>query len=113
MMPSKDKTITVDPAILDDATSMHAASIEKDSITPATRLENSFIVSLIIGILGLIFISYYIITHGFQLNLNIVNFTFLFLGILCHWTPKRFLDAVATRLKEQLESSFNFLFMQG
>lgn len=113
MMPSKDKTITVDPAILDDATSMHAASIEKDSITPATRLENSFIVSLIIGILGLIFISYYIITHGFQLNLNIVNFTFLFLGILCHWTPKRFLDAVANAVKRAAGIIIQFPFYAG
>ncbi|MBU5211279.1 short-chain fatty acid transporter [Heyndrickxia oleronia] len=113
MMPSKDKTITVDPAILDDATSMHAASIEKDSITPATRLENSFIVSLIIGILGLIFISYYIITHGFQLNLNIVNFTFLFLGILCHWTPKRFLDAVANAVKGAAGIIIQFPFYAG
>lgn len=113
MMPSKDKTITVDPAILDDATSMHAASIEKESITPATRLENSFIVSLIIGILGLIFISYYIITHGFQLNLNIVNFTFLFLGILCHWTPKRFLDAVANAVKGAAGIIIQFPFYAG
>ena len=113
MMPSKDKTITVDPAILDDATSTHAASIEKDSITPATRLENSFIVSLIIGILGLIFISYYIITHGFQLNLNIVNFTFLFLGILCHWTPKRFLDAVANAVKGAAGIIIQFPFYAG
>ncbi|MDH5162890.1 short-chain fatty acid transporter [Heyndrickxia oleronia] len=113
MMPSKDKTITVDPAILDDATSTHAASIEKESITPATRLENSFIVSLIIGILGLIFISYYIITHGFQLNLNIVNFTFLFLGILCHWTPKRFLDAVANAVKGAAGIIIQFPFYAG
>lgn len=113
MMPSKDKTITVDPAILDDSTSMHAASIEKESITPATRLENSFIVSLIIGILGLIFISYYIITHGFQLNLNIVNFTFLFLGILCHWTPKRFLDAIANAVKGAAGIIIQFPFYAG
>ncbi|PTY78091.1 short-chain fatty acid transporter [Heyndrickxia sporothermodurans] len=113
MMPSKDQTITVDPAILQEGTSLHAAALDKESITPATRLENSFITSLIIGILGLIFIAYYFVNNGFNLNLNIVNFTFLFLGILFHWTPKRFLDAVADAVKGAAGIIIQFPFYAG
>lgn len=113
MMPSKDKTVTVDPAILQEDTTLHAATLEKELATPATKLENSYLVSLIIGIMGLMFIGYYFINNGFKLNLNIVNFTFLFLGILFHWTPKRFLDAVTNAVKGSAGIIIQFPFYAG
>jgi len=113
MMPSKDKVVTVDPAILQEETSLHAAAIEKGSMTPAARLENSYIVSFIVALMGLVFIGYYLIHNGFSLNLNIVNFTFLFLGILFHGTPKRFLDAVAAAVKGSAGIIIQFPFYAG
>jgi len=44
--------------------------------------------------LGLAFLVYYFVHSGFSLNLNIVNFTFLFLGLLFHGTPKKFIGSV-------------------
>ena len=49
--------------------------------------------------MGLAYIIYYFATAGFELNLNIVNFIFLFLGILLHKTPRKFLDAVSAAAK--------------
>lgn len=99
MLPSKEEIVTVDPQVLVEGTDLQAATVEKSAITPAERLENSFIVSLVTGVLGLAFLVYYFANNGFNLNLNIVNFLFLFLGILFHGTPKRFLEAVLNAVK--------------
>lgn len=67
--------------------------------TPAEKLENSKIISLLVGFMGLGYIAYHFITRGFDLNINIVNFTILFLGILLHKTPRQFLNTVANGIK--------------
>ncbi len=81
--------------------------------TPAEKLENSQIVSLTIGILGLGFIIYHFVTNGFDLNINIVNFAFLFLGIILHRTPKRFLDTVGNGVKNAGGIIIQFPFYAG
>ena len=62
-------------------------------------MEHSRIVSTVTGILGLGYVAYYAWETGYKLNLDILNFTFLFLGILLHGTPKRFLDCLADAVK--------------
>ncbi|MCM3574550.1 short-chain fatty acid transporter [Mesobacillus subterraneus] len=111
MMPGKDLTVTVDPALLD--ADVQAATIEQGAMTPAEKLENSKIISLLIGILGLVFLFYYFATNGFKLNLDIVNFLFLFLGILFHGTPKRFLEAVVNAVKGASGIIIQFPFYAG
>lgn len=81
--------------------------------TPAEKLENSQLVSLIIGVMGLAFIIQHFIMNGFDLNINIVNFTFLFLGILLHRTPKRFLDTVSKGVKNAGGIIIQFPFYAG
>jgi short-chain fatty acids transporter len=110
-MPSKEQTITVDPALLEG--DFQAAAIEKEALTPADRLENSKFISLLIGVLGLVFLFYYFATNGFKLNLDIVNFLFLFLGILLHGTPKQFLDAVMNAVKGASGIIIQFPFYAG
>lgn len=91
MMPDKDKVVTVDPKLLVEA---EFVPKPKEKMTPADKIENSPVLSIIIGIGGLIYMIWWFATKGFDLNLNIVNFVFLFLGILLHVTPRRFLNAV-------------------
>jgi short-chain fatty acids transporter len=111
MMPSKDQTVTVDPVLLEN--DVQAAAIEQGAMTPAEKLENSRIVSLLTGIFGLVFLFYYFATNGFKLNLDIVNFLFLFLGILFHGTPKRFLEAVMNAVKGASGIIIQFPFYAG
>ncbi|RDU37024.1 short-chain fatty acid transporter [Neobacillus piezotolerans] len=111
MMPAKDETVTVDPALLEEPA--YAAAIEAGAMTPADRLENSRIISFLIGIFGLVFLFYYFITNGFKLNLDIVNFLFLFLGILFHGTPKKFLEAVINAVKGASGIIVQFPFYAG
>ena len=91
-----------------------AAAVEHVTpMTPAEKLENSRTISLIIGIMGIAFIVYHFAVNGFNLNINIVNFIFLFLGILLHQTPKRFLDTVANGVKNAGGIIIQFPFYAG
>lgn len=100
MHPQGSDVVAIDPELLkmNNKQEEEAATIEVNE-TPADRIENSKIISLITGIFGLIYIVYYFSTKGFDLNLNIVNFIFLILGILFHQTPRRFIAAVGEAVK--------------
>ncbi|SEA36552.1 short-chain fatty acids transporter [Thalassobacillus cyri] len=82
-------------------------------MTPAERLENSMILSMLIGILGLVFIIYHFKQNGLDLNINIVNFIFLFLGIIFHKTPRRFLNTVTDGVKNAGGIIIQFPFYAG
>lgn len=97
MMPRREDTITVDPKILVDP--VIEALPAKSAMTPAERLENSWMLSMVIGALGIAFIVYYFVENGFALTLDLVNFMFLFLGIIFHGTPRKYLIAVQEAVK--------------
>ena len=82
-------------------------------VTPATRMENSQVITLLISIMGLSYVVYHFVQNGFDLNLNIVIFTFLFLGILLHRTPQRFLDSVVEAVKNVGGIMIQFPFYAG
>jgi len=108
MHPDEAHTITVEPGLLEDQTPQ--VNPAQKTKTPADWMENSPLFSMLIGLMGLAFIVYYFVKNGFQLNLNIVNFMFLFSGIILHGTPRRFLDAitVATRGSSGIILQFPF-----
>jgi len=111
MHPAKEDVIAVDPKLLEDE-EVSSGSI-KHGDTFADRMENSMILSMIVGLMGLVYIVYYFATKGFELNLNIVNFLFLFLGILLHGTPRRFLDAITSAAKGTAGIILQFPFYAG
>ena len=84
MHPDKDHAITIDPSLLMDEEEKEYAKPE----TPADKMEHSKILWAILVIAGFAYIIYYFATLeegksvAAALNLNIVNFIFLFLGIL-------------------------------
>ncbi|HLS34679.1 MAG TPA: short-chain fatty acid transporter [Bacillota bacterium] len=81
--------------------------------TPATRIENSKMISLLIGIMGIAYIVYHFAQNGFDLNLHIVIFIFLFLGIILHRTPRRFLNSVSGAVKNVGGIIIQFPFYAG
>ncbi|MGY0692485.1 short-chain fatty acid transporter [Virgibacillus sp. FSP13] len=92
---------------------LHEEVQAKADMTPADKIENSRIISLIIGILGLAFIVYHFVENGFDLNINIVNFIMLFLGILLHKTPRRYLNTVNGAVKNVGGIIIQFPFYAG
>lgn len=97
MMPSQEDTITVDPKVLVDPIIEPLPA--KSAMTPAERLENSWILSMVVGALGIAFIIYYFVQNGFALTLDLVNFMFLFLGIIFHGTPRNYLISIQEAVK--------------
>ena len=89
MHPSKEQTILVDPAILQEE-----AEKEYKIDTPAEKIEHSKILWIITLVLGFVYIVFYFINNGFTLGLNIVNMIFMFLGILLHGDLRRYVDAI-------------------
>jgi short-chain fatty acids transporter len=112
MMPAKEDTVVYKgPGIDHEETAAASDATAMDS--PAARLENSRIVSMLVSALGLIFLIAYFVKNGFKLNLDIVNFGFLFLGILLHGTPRKFLDAMNEAVKATAGIVVQFPFYAG
>src|SRR5699024_3246641 len=88
-------------------------STDNEKTSPAERLENSTFISMLIGLLGLLFIIRHFIQNGLDLNINIVNFIFLFLGIILHRTPRRFLNCVTDSVKNAGGIIVQFPFYAG
>ena len=85
----------------------------ENSPSLAFKLENSRMLSLTVGMLALVFIVQYFIRNGLRLNLNIVNFSFLFAGILLHRTPGNYLRAVSEGVKGAAGIILQFPFYAG
>lgn len=100
-------------AVAAPAAELNERKSETTNATPAEKLENSKLISLIVGIMGLVFIIYHFINNGLDLNINIVNFIFLFLGILFHKTPRRFLNSVSDAVKNAGGIIIQFPFYAG
>lgn len=111
MLPSKGQEVLVDKALLVDEEEF--VEMRREDMTPADKMENSTLVSMAISLLGLAAIVSYFAKNGFNLNLDIVNFIFLFAGIALHKTPKRFLHALASASKGAGPIMLQFPFYAG
>ncbi|MFN3663552.1 short-chain fatty acid transporter [Yoonia sp.] len=80
---------------------------------PADYLENSRILMWLIGVPGLIFLAHYFFIRGSSLNLNIVNYMFLMLGIVLHGTARNLLDALQEAVKGGAGIVIQFPFYAG
>ncbi|MEN5062231.1 TIGR00366 family protein [Luteimonas sp. TWI1416] len=80
--------------------------------TPAMRLEHGWILSLAIGAAGLVYLVDHFASGG-GLNLNIVNYGFLMLGIVLHRTPARLLAALQEAIKGGAGIVVQFPFYAG
>ncbi len=94
MHPKKEDTFEADPKLVDESTFTAPPKPTGAALTPALRLEHSPVINLIVGISGLIWLGWYFGTKGLAgVNLDVVNFLFLMVGVLLHWTPASFLKA--------------------
>ncbi|GAK02536.1 short chain fatty acids transporter [Geomicrobium sp. JCM 19037] len=112
LMRAADSSQKIEPVFTEQAAAKEETIDDKPK-TAADRLENSQIISLVIGGLGLIFVVMHFVQNGLDLNLNIVNFTFLFLGILLHKTPRRFLKTVSDAVRNAGGIIIQFPFYAG
>ncbi len=94
--PAKEKIVPVDPEVLKEPEDIGMP----DVMTPATRLEHSPVISILLGVLGLIYLVNYFRTAGFNgLNLNIVIMIFMWAGIILHKNPINYVRAMNEAIK--------------
>lgn len=109
MHPAPEDTFVVDPALLEDKEREYPKPT-----TPAEKIENSPVLSMIIGIAGLVYLIHYFAQKGLNgLDLNTVNFIFLILGILLHKTPIRYVHAVSDAASGAAGVMLQFPFYAG
>ncbi len=109
MHPTAENVFTIPPNLLFD----EEETEKYEPKTPAEKLEHSPWINRILALLGFTYIVSYFLDNGFALNLNIVNFIFLFTAILLHGTPKRLLKAVAEGTKNTTGILLQFPFYAG
>ena len=92
LMHPKQGAVTVDPALLEeDAITHHSSLITKP--TPAQRMEQSPVLSWLIGLLLMAYLVLKLGFRGGQLDLGTVIMIFLALGLLLHGTPVAYVRA--------------------
>jgi len=114
----ESKKTPIDPDELDDAAAdggtetVDAPTPTTGSMTLAERIEHSRGLATFVGLAGLAAVVAYFgkgVANGTMpwnnLNLNIVNFTFLFLGIALHGTPKAYIES----MKEAVENVWGII----
>jgi short-chain fatty acids transporter len=89
------------------------APTPKTEWTIADNLENSLWLSMITALAGVIYLVYYFATQGANLNLDIVNFTFLIVGIILHKRPIAYVRAVAEGVRGCAGIILQFPFYAG
>jgi short-chain fatty acids transporter len=108
MLPSDNDSVYIDPNLLN--TSTPAAS----TVTrPAQHLEQSKLLGMGIGLLGLVYLAYYFFIAGGGLNLNSVIALFLFLAITLHQTPHNLLNSLQQAIPSGAGIVIQFPFYAG
>lgn len=108
MLPDEKDSVYVDPKVLEDEPE------QMGRITrPAEKLENSMALALLVGVPGLLFLLDHFLLRGGSLNLNVVNFLFLFLAIVLHRTPRNLLNSLNEAIKGGAGIVIQFPFYAG
>lgn len=86
---------------------------EEKTVTIADRIENSRIIGGILAIMGIVYLIYYYAVVRGDLNLNIVNFTFLFVGLALYLRPIEYLRAFYRAIPSSAGIVLQFPFYAG
>lgn len=89
LMHPKSNAVVVDPALLVEDTEAAVRS----ATTPAEKLENSPVLGWVISLLGLSYLVIHLLVRKGAFDLNSVIMLFLFVGIVLHGTPIRYVKA--------------------
>ncbi|PWG61537.1 short-chain fatty acid transporter [Sediminicurvatus halobius] len=88
-------------------------AVAKSDMSLAERLENSRLLTWIIAVAGIGYIGYHFATNGFDLNLNIMNFTLLILGLIAYKTPIAYVYAIDEGIRACGQIVLQFPFYAG
>ncbi len=113
MHPSPDKTVTIDPRLIDEdelKSKVEPKNLEKNF---ANWIENSPLVSILIFIAGLVYIFHHFVILKGSLNIDIMNLGLLALGVLLHKTPINYVNAIKDAASSSAGIILQFPFYAG
>jgi short-chain fatty acids transporter len=93
-----EKVIEIDPNLDAPVAKPTAASVLGDENTFASRLNNSRIISYLIGALAVVYTVRHFMTGG-SLDLNMINYIIVFLGIILLGTPVAYVEKLNEGVK--------------
>lgn len=112
MMPKKDEVIPFQNETGEEADE----EVKKEtpvSDNLADKLNNSKIINYLLVGLGIVLLFQYFAAQGFNLELNILNFFFIILGLALHGSPTNYLHAVAEGMSSAAGILIQFPFYAG
>lgn len=109
--PPKNEVVEIDKALLEDTEEVEVIS-HKDEHTFSDWLEQSPVLSLLIGCFGFLYLLLYF-NSGKSINLNIVNFILLIAGILLHGKPISYIKAINKAARNAAGIILQFPFYAG
>ena len=87
--------------------------LKADPPTPSDKLNNSAVLQLVVVGMGLAYIILHFARRGFDLNLNIMIFSFLIFGMMLHRTPIRYVTAMGRACSNISGIVFQYPFYAG
>ena len=93
IQPAESDTVTADSARLIAEDQVRPVTADQ-SLTLARRLERAWLLNLIIVVGGIAALGIGWAKTGFALDINSVIFLFFIAGLLLHWTPIAYVEAV-------------------
>ena len=90
-----------------------ASSLKLPFKSLSDKLNNSFILQMLIVIMGLIYIVFHFSTKGFDLNFNIMIFIFIIIGLFLHKTPSRYVISMKRSSSNVSGILFQYPFYAG
>lgn len=112
MMPKESEVVEVDPALLVEDSAVMKQTLGPNA-TLAEKMEESRLLSLIVGAFGIAYLWGYFATKGLDLNVNTVNLIFLIAGILLHKTPMAYARAISAAARGTSGILIQFPFYAG
>ncbi|MDN5910261.1 MAG: TIGR00366 family protein [Brevibacterium sp.] len=82
-------------------------------VTVSDRINNSRLINFAVVIFGLIAITTYFIAEGFNLELNIINFIFLIVGMALHGSPVKYAKCITDGIPAASGIVLQFPFYAG
>lgn len=99
---------TDEPTVADEAD-----ALKSRPPTPSDTLNNSAMIQMVVVAMGLAYIMLHFARRGFDLNLNVMIFSFLILGMMLHRTPIRYVVAMGRACSNISGIVFQYPFYAG
>ena len=119
LAPRTEQSAGIDTLLTDDAPARglsvaeEAAPPPKAVQSPSDRLNHSRLLAAIVSAAGLLYIGWYFLTRGLDLNFNIMIFVFIMIGLLVHRTPMGYVVAMKRACSNVSGIIFQYPFYAG